>query len=65
MLLYTLHCLNTGQGMKSNAESHYVKSHQIALLDEINKIPITSAEICASLQIVSLNFSIFSLSEKC
>lgn len=51
--------------MKSNAESYYVKSQQIALLDEINKIPITSSEMCASLQILSLNFSTFSLSEKC
>lgn len=47
--------------MKSNAGSHYVKSHQIALLDEINKTPTTLAGICASLQMASLDFGTFSL----
>lgn len=56
VLLHTVQCLCTCQGMKSNVESHYVKSHQIALSDQINKTPTTSAGICASLQIGSLSF---------
>lgn len=57
--------LFTCQGMKGNAEAHYVKSHQIALLNAINKTPTTSAEICAGLQIASLDFSPSSLSQQC
>lgn len=61
----TIHCSFTCQETKNNAGSHYVKSDQIAHLEQINKTPTTSAGICSMLPTVCLNINTFSLSENC